>query len=121
MSRPEVIATPLLKLNDAVIACTCVVHSFLINFAFNILFGCGFFVKDLFYFTHFECFNIFCRISIVISLNDVVYVYVVVGPRGRGEARRRPLAAARARDAHLTDTVKQGQFRENDLKELNLS
>lgn len=61
---------------------------------------------------------IFCRISKVISLNKVVYV---VGPRGRGRTRRRPLAAARACDAHLTDTVKQGQFRENDLKELNLS
>lgn len=37
---------------------------------------------------------------------------------GRGARRR---AERRARDAHLTDTVKQGQFRENDLKELNLS
>lgn len=66
----------------------------------------------------------------VISFNNVVYVYCCMGsecsaasrsPVEEGAPSRRPLVAARSRDAHLTDTVKQGQFRENDLKELNLS
>lgn len=62
----------------------------------------------------------------MISFNDIVMLFDGMDRSQLRSDTAAPAAAAgrrrlRSSDAHLTDTVKHGQFRENDLKELNLS
>ena len=65
-----------MKLKDAVIRVyddELYTHFFFLNFAFNILFGCGLFVEGLFLLRVFRMFSFFK----LISFNDVIVLIVV--------------------------------------------
>lgn len=120
MTSPEVFATPVKAEGRRVYVYACTLFTLLLIF----FFGCGLFRRS--YNIFFQIVYLFCEFLKWFLLIKSEYWYIgwdltiriVVMLRASvrcSAGRRRP---ACARDVHLTDTVKQGQFRESDLNNL---